>query len=161
MWYVLRLFVELDKFMARYQALPHKTLNTVQELVTLRQPFKEMYQRDLSMFFGYAFVKADPKAIGQVSEALRSAGIAEVLTSPGSQFLMPMSPEEVQWVHGLMQSKTEGHAQQGAKVRITRGAFEGLEGTVESVAGQTVKVLVPLRRRVTVAYCTPDSLEPA
>lgn len=159
MWYVLHLFVELDKFLARYQALPRKVHGMVDELVTLRQPSKMLYQRDLAMFVGYVFIKVDPRLIKEVHESLRSEGIAEVLTQPGSPFLMPMSPEEVQWVFDLMQSKPDASIAPGSRVRIIRGAFEGMEGTVDSVAGQTLSVLVKLRRSVSVAYCTPDAVE--
>lgn len=159
MWYVLHLFVELDKFLSRYHSLPKKVRAHVHEVVTLRQPSKTLYQRDLAMFVGYVFIQVDPKAIKAVHEALRSEGIAEVLTPPGSRFLLPMRPEEVQWVFQLMQSKTDGSITPGSKVRITRGAFEGMEGIVDSVAGQTVAVRVRLRRSVSVAYCTPDTVE--
>lgn len=159
MWYVLHLFVELDKFLARYQALPKGVHKLVEEIVTLRQPSKMLYQRDLAMFVGYVFIKVDPKAIKSVNESLRTEGLAEVLTRPGSPFLMPMTPDEVRWVFQLMHSKSDGSVTPGAKVRITRGAFEGMEGVVDSVAGQTVAVRVKLRRSVSVAYCTPDAVE--
>lgn len=159
MWYVLHLFVELDKFLARYQALPKSIRAHVQELVTLRQPSKTLYQRDLAMFVGYVFVQVDARAIRLVNDALRTEGIAEVLTQPGSRLLLPMRPEEVQWVYQLLQSKTDGTVSPGSKVRITKGAFEGMEGVVDSVAGQTVAVRVKLRRSVSLAYCTPDTVE--
>lgn len=159
MWYVLHLFVELDKFLTRYQTLPKKVRAHVQEMVTLRQPSKTLYQRDLAMFVGYVFIQVDPRSIRIVHDALRTEGIAEVLTQPGSRLLLPMQPEEVQWVYQLMQSKTDGTITPGTKVRITRGAFEGMEGVVDSVAGQTVAVRVRLRRSVSLAYCTPDTVE--
>ncbi len=159
MWYVLHLFVELDKFLARYHAMPKKVQAFVQEVVTLRQPSKTLYQRDLSMFVGYVFVQVDPKHIKLVNDALRTEGIAEVLTPPGSRFLMPMRPDEVQWIYQLLQSRTSTTVLPGAKVRIIKGAFEGMEGTVSSVAGQTLAVRVQLRRSVSVAYCTPDAVE--
>lgn len=159
MWYVLHLFVELDKFLTRYHSLPKKVRGHVQEVVTLRQPSKMLYQRDLAMFVGYVFIQVDQKQIKAVNDALRTEGIAEVLTPPGSRYLMPMRPEEVQWVYQLMQSKSDGSLTPGLKVRITRGAFEGMEGVVDSVAGQTVAVRVKLRRSVSLAYCTPDAVE--
>lgn len=159
MWYVLHLFVELDKFLTRYQSLPKKVRAHVEELVTLRQPSKTLYQRDLAMFVGYVFVRVDPVSIGLLHDALRSEGIGEVLTSPGARFLMPMKPEEVQWVLQLLQSKSDGTVTPGSKVRITRGAFEGMEGVVDAVAGQTVSVRVKLQRSVSLAFCTPDAVE--
>lgn len=159
MWYVLHLFVELDKFLVRFHALPKKVQSQVQELVTLRQPSKTLYQRDLAMFIGYVFIQVDPKTIKTVNDALRTEGIAEVLTNPGGRFLMPLRPEEVDWMYQLMQSRSDSSVTPGAKVRITKGAFEGMEGTVASVAGQTLAVRVQLRRSVSVAYCTPDSVE--
>lgn len=168
MWYILRLFVELDKFTTRFQALPRWVQNEVHEKITLRQPTKTLYQRDLAMFIGYVFVKVDPKAIKAVNEALRNASIAEVLSMPGSRYLMPMSPDEVQWLLQLIQSRptssprsTALHAPIGLgdKVRITKGAFEGMEGHVDSIAGQTMAVRVPLLRSIALAYCTPDILE--
>lgn len=159
MWYVLHLFVELDKFLIRYHALPKTTRAHIQELVTLRQPSKTLYQRDLAMFVGYVFIQVDPKSIRLVNDALRTEGIAEVLTQPGSRLMLPMRPDEVQWIYQLLQSKSDGSITPGAKVRITRGAFEGMEGVVDSVAGQTVSVRVKLRRSVSLAYCTPDTVE--
>lgn len=159
MWYVLHLFVELDKFLDRYQGLPKKVQAQVQEMVTLRQPSKTLYQRDLAMFVGYVFIQVDPKMIRVVNEALRTEGIAEVLTQPGSRFLMPLRPDEVQWIYQLLQSRPDASISPGAKVRITKGAFEGMEGTVASIAGQTLAVRVQLRRSVSVAYCTPDAVE--
>jgi transcription antitermination factor NusG len=159
MWYALHLFVELDKFEARYHLLPKKLRSAVFEMVTLRQASKSLYQRDLSLFVGYAFVKADPKMITQLNSALRGQGLAEVLTAPGSRFIMPMRPEEVQWVYELLQSRTDTSLPPGTEVRITSGPFEGMEGVVDSVVGQQVAVRVPLRCSTSLAYCTPDTLD--
>jgi transcription antitermination factor NusG len=161
MWYVLHLFVELDKFMVRYQSLPREVRALVSEMVTLRQPSKTLYQRDPAMFVGYVFVQVSPKSVKLVHEALRTEGIGEVLTPPGSRYLMPLRPEEVTWVYELMRSRTDTKVLPGALVRITRGPFEGMAGTVESIAGQTIAVRVQLRRSVSLAYCTPDTVEAA
>lgn len=170
MWYILRLFVELDKFTTRFRSLSRSVQGEVQEMITLRQPTKALYQRDLAMFIGYVFIKVDAKAIKTVNEALRNASIAEVLTMPGSRYLMPMSADEVAWLFQLMQSRpavvsvSPASAVRapgiGDKVRITKGAFEGLEGHVDSIAGQSMGVRVPLLRSIAIAYCTPDILEP-
>lgn len=161
MWYVLHLFVELDKFLVRYQSLPREVRAVVTEMITLRQPSKTLYQRDPAMFVGYVFIQAGPKSIKKVHEALRAEGIAEVLTPPGARYLMPLRPEEVAWVYELMRSSSDTSVMPGAAVRITRGPFEGMAGTVESIAGQTIAVRVQLRRSVSVAYCTPDTVEAA
>jgi transcription antitermination factor NusG len=159
MWYVLHLFVELDKFLSRYQSLPKKVRANVHDLVTFRQASKGLYQRDLAMFVGYVFVKIDPRQISHLNEALRNEGIAEVLTRPGTRYLMPMHPDEVQWVYDLMQSRSDGSFVPGTRVRITRGPFEGMEGEVDTVAGHQVAVRVNLRRSTSLAYCTTDAVE--
>ena len=158
MWYVLHLFVDLDKFLARYKALSKVTRDLVKEMVTLRQPSKSMYQSDLAMFVGYVFVQVDPKNIRSLHRALRSEGIGEVLTSSNSSYFMPMSPDDVQWLFQLLQSSPGTGVAPGVMVRITQGPFEGMEGVVESVAGQTVAVRVQLRRSASVAYCSPDQV---
>lgn len=159
MWYILHLFVELDRFLSRYHLLPKSVQGHVQEMVTLRQPTKALYQRDLAMFVGYVFIQVDSRHIKAVNDALRNEGIGEVLTPPSSRFIMPMRPDEVQWIFKMLQSAPDASFTPGMKVRITRGAFEGMQGTVDSVAGQTLAVRVPLSRSVSIAYCTHDSVE--
>lgn len=158
MWYVLHLFVDLDKFLSRFQAMAKPTRALVKEMVTLKQPSKALYQSDLAMFTGYVFVQVDPKSIKTLHLSLRSEGIGEVLSPPGYPILMPLRPDEVQWIYGLLQSRPPQGLERGARVRILRGAFEGMEGVVESVAGQTVSVRVQLRRSESVALCTPDQV---
>lgn len=159
MWYILHLFVELDRFLSRYHLLPRPVQAHVKEMVTLRQPTKSLYQRDLAMFVGYVFIQVDSKHIKAVNDALRNEGIAEVLTPPTAKFIMPMRPDEVQWIFNMLHSSPEAAFAPGMKVRITRGAFEGMQGTVDSVAGQTLAVRVPLSRSVSIAYCTHDAVE--
>lgn len=159
MWYVLHLFVDLDKFLTRYRTLPRKVQSMVQDMVTLRQPSKALYQRDLSMFVGYVFIQTDPKSIKLLNDALRTEGLAEVLTAPGSRFILPMKTEEVSWVHSLLKSRSDSPLTPGTKVRIVHGPYEGMEGIVDSVAGSLVAVRVKLRRSVSLAYCPEDEVE--
>jgi transcription antitermination factor NusG len=159
MWYVLHLFVDLDKFLLRYSALATSTLAMVENLVSFRRPDKAMYQRDLGLFIGYVFVQVSPTRIHALQEALKTAGLAEVLPAAGTNRLMPLSKDEVSWVYDLLRSSASAGVIRGTSVRITEGPFEGMEGTVEAIAGQTVSVRVPLRRSVATAQCALDTVE--
>lgn len=158
MWYVIHLFVDLDKFLVRYQALPQSVQSVVRELITLKRPDKSMYQQDIGMFIGYAFAQIDPKFVQRVHNSLKAASLGEILSTPGSRYLMPLSAPDVEWVYTLLRSNESTLLQHGTAVRILDGPFEGMYGTVESVAGQTVTVRVPLRRSVSIAQCPVDSL---
>lgn len=163
-WYVIHLLVELDKFLTRYHTLPQRVREQVTELVTLRRPEKGMYQRDLGMFVGYVFLQARPGAIGLVDDALQSARIAEVLTVPLSKkgrSYVPLSQDDEDWLYGMLRTPSTAILVPGTRVTITTGPYEGMQGTVEYVVGQTVAVRVPLRKATSLALCVPDELEAA
>lgn len=161
MWYVIHLFVDLDKFLARYYSLSTELRERVREVITFRKPNKAMYQRDLGMFVGYVFVQIDAPWVGLLQKELKANGLGEILTSPGGRHIMPLGADEVQWIYRLLQSRTESHLQHGCSVRIKEGPFEGMIGTIEAVAGPDVSVRVPLHRSVSIAHCTADTVEAA
>lgn len=159
-WYVLQLYVDLEKFLTRYHAIPTKTRLLVTEMVTFRRPDKALYQHELGIFVGYVFVQMTASNAPFMDDALRGAGIAEVLASSRRK-LTPLTPDEVQWIYTLLRSARSPEYHPGTRVRIKEGPFEGLEGTVEAVAGQMLSVRVPLNRTMSTACCSLDTVEAA
>lgn len=161
-WYVLHLLVELDKFLTRYHSLPQRLREHVAELVTLRRPEKGMYQRDLGMFVGYVFLQTSPEVIAQIDDSLQNARIAEVLklvVNRRGKAYVPLSAEDEEWLYGMLKTPTTNTLTLGSRVMITTGPYEGMQGTVEYVVGQTVAVRVPLKKASSLALCVPDDLE--
>lgn len=158
-WYVLSLFTELDRFVAKYPSLPAPVLATVTEVLYFQKPDRLLYEREAGgVFVGYVFVQVKIGGIRPLNRALRQAGLGEVL---GYQegVAQPLTQAEIDRVIEAMRSQKPDRFPVGARVRIKAGPYEGFDGVVSHVVGHVVRVKVQLRRTLSYAEISMDNLD--
>jgi transcription antitermination factor NusG len=158
-WYIIHLFIETEKFITKYHALSFTTRKLVKELLYFKKPDKGLYEREGGgAFAGYVFVEVYEDNVKLLHRALRQAAIGEIL-GYSEGVAKPLSQEEIDHIMKTMQSGRDSKFQPGQRVRIKTGPYEGMDGTVVNIVGQSVSVKVQLLRSSSVAETEMANLE--
>ena len=123
-----------------------------------RQWSDRMVENTTPLFPGYLFCRFDPSYRTPV---LSAPGVVSVIGFTGEPVAIPDA--EIEAVRALVRSglplSPSGYFREGQRVRINRGALEGVEGTLVKIKGATRFVVsIPLLQRSVTVEIDPRSI---
>lgn len=158
-WFTVSLYVELEKYLSRYNSLRASTRKLVDDMIYFRKPDRGLYEREVGgVFIGYVFVKLKPKNVMEFQRALKAAGLGEIL-GYSDGVARPLTQEEFSHITEVMKSHKQPRFSIGKNVVVKNGPYEGLEGLVSNIIGQQITVKFQLRRSISYADISIENLD--